>query len=249
MKLTDTTRSTSWSDETRCSLRKARWASGVNGSAGSKARCQAPVRCVGVSPRYGSQTRSRAACTGSRSSRTLNTTASLPAGRRPAPVQRAPEVRRTVEGLGHDDAVHARIVERERFGGAVGHSDVRQRPRQHLPHAGHGFDRDELGAGRHEIARDLPRAGCEVDDRGIGTDPERLDHELDGLGGIARAAAVVGVGLPVEPSRSRVVDVAHATTGARPGAKARSTSAGAGTNARSNTPARCRARSAASRRP
>ena len=121
MKLTDTTRSTSWSAETRWSLPKAWWTSGVNRSAWFE----------GLLPGAGAMRRGVAAvglpdafegCL-----HPITFVADVEHHREPAawaehPGQLGERTRSVepVEGLGHHDAVHARIVQRERFRGAVG---------------------------------------------------------------------------------------------------------------------------------
>ena len=121
MKLTDTTRSTSWSAETRWSLRE-----GLVGQRGEPVRGfegplpgAGPVRrgvaAVGLPDAFEGCLHRVAFVADVEHHREPAAGAEHPGqlGERTWSVE-------PVEGLGHDDAVHARIVQRERFGGAVG---------------------------------------------------------------------------------------------------------------------------------
>ena len=119
-----------------------------------------------------------------------------------------------VERLADEDGVHRRIVERDRLGPPVEDAVRLRRARQHRAHAGIGLDRDHPVEALDERARQLARAGPEVEHDGLRAEAEPRDDEVDRRRRILGPDAVVVLGPPPEAGCTPVT--AGASSGSRP---------------------------------
>jgi len=81
-----------------------------------------------------------------------------------------------VERLRDCDGVREVIGQRDRLRGPGVHLDPLRDERTHL---GQGLNGDDARTRRHELPRELPGAGCEIDDDKAGPESQPLDEELD----------------------------------------------------------------------
>ena len=100
-------------------------------------------------------------------------------------------------------------AEGQRLGRAVVDLDVGQRGDEPVAHSGDRLDGHDLGAGRHEQAGQLARAGGEVEHPAARADAAVADDVGDGLGGIRRPRRLVGVGVAIEPQRLVLDPLTH----------------------------------------
>jgi hypothetical protein len=117
-----------------------------------------------------------------------------------------------VEGLRDDHGVDARVRQRNRLGDRIERLCGRRRAPEQLAHRRHGLERDHARAAAGELARELARAGAELEQRAPRCGARDREDRLDRAGRVARAAALVGTRGPFEADRGRGVDVApHAS--------------------------------------
>ena len=117
-----------------------------------------------------------------------------------------------VEGLRADDGVDRRVRERDVLGGPLQRLDLRRDPLQVLAHLVERLDRDHCCTARYEVARELPRAGGEIEHSAARADAQPLAHPRDRLGRVARPAALVHVRSARESPSGDLVDAQEGVT-------------------------------------
>jgi hypothetical protein len=109
-----------------------------------------------------------------------------------------------MERLGYGYCVRDPGAERELLGPSGDETSARGVVAELRPHAGHGFDGDDLGTGLFQEPGELAGPGGHVDDPGAGSESELIGEDLDGGIGIARAAQLVASTFGVRPPRGGV---------------------------------------------
>jgi hypothetical protein len=112
-----------------------------------------------------------------------------------------------VEGLRAEDRVKTPIPHRDLLRCPLERPDARNGFDELAAHSGHRFDRNQLRAGRDELARELPGACSEVEHLRAGTDSELANEKLDRFRRIARSPAFVVVAGAVEAACGEVVNL------------------------------------------